>query len=795
MTAENNRTTAEGNRESTFNTLKGQMQTIIQEGQTAVAATEKATNDAQKVVNEYDTKVAEQNSKLSELDSEVNLQTNEIKTFKEAVTNQVNNYKPVEINGDVTNAADEEDLTSDENNLLKLKNRNNLNGMGYIILRQNKTFAEQLTQTNTIYEIRYDFDLNGEEVAIPEDCVLKFDGGKLLNGVIVFNNTNISADKVIIFDNIILSGRANNNNYYPEWFGANHNIKNNQVFFNYAITQLSNLSNNSILFLSGTYHINDTIFLKSRVSLVGETSPTISSTYKDDMSAVIMAEFENNDKWAIDCKFDDNIIPYNQCSIIENDGVLRGSISLKNIYIRSYDSSASGYKYGKIFGGIRISGGIKHDISNISINGFHIGLAMSWTWWNNLNTILIKAYSCCLFLGGGTTTNDFINFAADGLKGETSRLSEITDSENWMPTYCQPTNVGVVITSGSASFFGGSFEVLSMVGCAYSSNVFINEAYYEKITTSIFYANVSRIKMCGHKHELVDAALTSYGFFSKGYSEIYLKNVQYTTYWSDDQFGICSVDTTDWGGKGLYWDSFEFDSEQGIYINKQKHPNKVIIPPTVGYISAATAAESSNYPFISVSLRLGNCPMTGIKISEIEKRQDYNNISLYAVTLNSYNNQVNLSNKTLRFLTPNGFTPYMGEFNIYNCNLTFDHYVYRQKDTTHRYFKVSGNNTLIFNANVNVTDFPVIEIVGNKEVCLHIFVHSSSSKLFNASSYVNLDTNIKYKITVESSDKIIVFTNTTPPTIGVKVGDSMIYQDKPIWWTGSNWVDATGTTV
>lgn len=206
VTAENNRTTAEqlraqaeGNRASTFNTLKGQMQTTIQEGQTAVAATEKATSDAQKVVDEYDEKVSEQDSKLSELGSEVD-------DFKEAVTNQVNNYKPIEITGDVTNAADEEDLTSDENNLLKLKNRNNLNGMGYVILRKNKTFAEQLTQANTIYEIRYEFDLNGKEIAIPSGCTLKFEGGKVYNGVIIGASTNIDTNDKIIFSDIRLKG-------------------------------------------------------------------------------------------------------------------------------------------------------------------------------------------------------------------------------------------------------------------------------------------------------------------------------------------------------------------------------------------------------------------------------------------------------------------------------------------------------------------------------------------------------------------------------------------------------------
>lgn len=56
-------------------------------------------------------------------------------------------------------SADEEDITSDDNNLLKLKDRRPINGMGYVILRKDKPFIEQLQQENTIYEIRYYFDL------------------------------------------------------------------------------------------------------------------------------------------------------------------------------------------------------------------------------------------------------------------------------------------------------------------------------------------------------------------------------------------------------------------------------------------------------------------------------------------------------------------------------------------------------------------------------------------------------------------------------------------------------------
>ena len=98
------------------------------------------------------------------------------------------------VQGNIINAADEEDLTVEHSDLLgidtlKLANRDNTNGMGYVILRKNKSFAEQVTKENTIYEIRYDFDLKNNEVKIPSNCILRFIGGKISNG-------NISGTKV-----------------------------------------------------------------------------------------------------------------------------------------------------------------------------------------------------------------------------------------------------------------------------------------------------------------------------------------------------------------------------------------------------------------------------------------------------------------------------------------------------------------------------------------------------------------------------------------------------------------------
>lgn len=51
-----------------------------------------------------------------------------------------------------------------------------------------------INHPNTIYEIRYDFDLNNTEITIPEGCILDFQGGNFSNGI-------LHTDKTIVLGN------------------------------------------------------------------------------------------------------------------------------------------------------------------------------------------------------------------------------------------------------------------------------------------------------------------------------------------------------------------------------------------------------------------------------------------------------------------------------------------------------------------------------------------------------------------------------------------------------------------
>lgn len=69
-------------------------------------------------------------------------------------------------------------------------------GLGRKTLELGEDGSNVLTQDdfdreNTIYVVKYDFDLGGAEIQIPAGCVLDMDGGSLNNGKVISNDTKI----------------------------------------------------------------------------------------------------------------------------------------------------------------------------------------------------------------------------------------------------------------------------------------------------------------------------------------------------------------------------------------------------------------------------------------------------------------------------------------------------------------------------------------------------------------------------------------------------------------------------
>lgn len=106
----------------------------------------------------------------------------------------------------INNMVDDEDLETKGCGIIKFKDRpyqpNIASGKGYKILRKdfyngiNTLTVEDFEWQNTIYEVRYDFDLQGQTINLPKRATLLFKGGAINNGSVYFNGgTIIGADK------------------------------------------------------------------------------------------------------------------------------------------------------------------------------------------------------------------------------------------------------------------------------------------------------------------------------------------------------------------------------------------------------------------------------------------------------------------------------------------------------------------------------------------------------------------------------------------------------------------------
>lgn len=248
---------------------------------------------------------------------------------------------------------DEEDLTltypdSDGNSFIQLKDKEydpeNFSGMATKILRKNivevggvkKNILTQdmINEENTIYEIRYDFDLNDEEITIPKECVLDFKGGSLNNGIINFNNCYMFNYR---FKNIIVNDEYNRLINVDLFIEDKNNIRKDII---------DSLINNCrcLYFPKGTYNFNF------------ELKITKSSKLK-----VIYGDTDN-----------DTRLNFNNCNGI----IIEKRIKLLNLYIQGtdckgvYNSNKLIYENG--FCGIDVASGC--DLLNITVYTFMIGI-------------------------------------------------------------------------------------------------------------------------------------------------------------------------------------------------------------------------------------------------------------------------------------------------------------------------------------------------------------------------------------------------------------------------------------
>lgn len=121
-----------------------------------------------------------------------------------------------------------------------------------IVSNKNVLTQEMVNNANTIYHIQYDYDLNGETITLPAGCVLKFEGGSIGNGTIIFNGTIIKADGIAFKSNITISASSTlAGDVKVGWFAG---VENDSVKLN----TLLNSGADNIYLDKKVYHVHGT---------------------------------------------------------------------------------------------------------------------------------------------------------------------------------------------------------------------------------------------------------------------------------------------------------------------------------------------------------------------------------------------------------------------------------------------------------------------------------------------------------------------------------------------------------
>ena len=133
---------------------------------------------------------------------------------------------------------------------------------------------------STIYKIAEDVDFNGQQIQMPADCVLSFEGGSISNGTLTGLNTVINDNRLYGFikSNMQLAGSFNIEKVIANWFVEVEDYKMFQRAFDFAYAiseaQKTYFSSSSIFVtcFAMSYNISRGMYLPVGVSFNGNNA-------------------------------------------------------------------------------------------------------------------------------------------------------------------------------------------------------------------------------------------------------------------------------------------------------------------------------------------------------------------------------------------------------------------------------------------------------------------------------------------------------------------------------------------
>lgn len=539
----------------------------------------------------------------------------------------------------VTNYPDDEDIVSVDN-MLKLKDREvdtaNFQSKGYVILRKNLCLVngvikniltqDMINKANTIYEIRYDFDLNGITINVPDDCTLKFKGGSLCDGTINENYTEIVANDAIIFKNIKLTGTSRTKEFKCTWFGIVTNIDVTDII-NDATLNIKNVGGGALLFGSGQYKIYNSVLIRDNVSMIGQEYHN-NAYYRNDTTFEGFVK-DTSYYWMFDTDIVDKEIatrrPYNYFYnvLTANDTNSKNKqIFIKNINLFSYCSDSIN---SEIYGGLRLLHCVNITLDNICVANTKVGMYISSTWNTSIGRLELNTN-----LYGAVFGIECTNVNIDVLSCvRRSPDYEYSDKDLFDSVYLNNqymTNKyltgGIISYNANIQINNADIEGWHFVGYLIASIININLIYYENIVNYLFYFRSVILNInsqCGAQYvnsrKLLNKALY---FDSRGSSYVRL----YGEYYGDNSF-----DVNDTESKLIIGNTYPF--KHGVYypITYDNSSNNVYYDFPSNYIFVSNNGDNKNLGFSKFN------PITFKEaINRINSDNSYKNKTIYLLS-------------------------------------------------------------------------------------------------------------------------------------------------------------------
>lgn len=243
---------------------------------------------------------------------------------------------------------------------------------------------------NTIFNIQYDYDLNGRSITLPENSVLKFEGGSLKNATIKGNNTLIVAEET---DNIFgrdteLVGTWKNSDWYPRWFGAYQDGVTDDTDVIQKMMNLAPVIGKRINLRLGNYAYRTTrgLILKDNVYLYGGT---INAKFDNPLDWVIQTEALYNYKLTSYRSFG-GWVAYDKGILKHCYGYIEGTTIKGELNKHMVNGEWDG-TYCPIFGGVRMQAGIL-PTKGLRISGVGYGFARACSLNSYDKDMIIHAY-------------------------------------------------------------------------------------------------------------------------------------------------------------------------------------------------------------------------------------------------------------------------------------------------------------------------------------------------------------------------------------------------------------------